>query len=247
MKKFLLCALLSAMTLLSGCAGMELYRGVDPSTNAFVSTGYPQAQIQPAEGFKNVSFGAAYVRVAEEDGMFTVVPVDASYALYYSDRSQLAVVVAECGPYWLWDISSVAAEFRYLPILREFSGDRVQDATVRVYVRSGARDPWMPVFAEAGSSWEGDVLVARYEWCSSYDTSKLLVEYREPLPAPREELTGRQALVTEFLERSRAAFTLGPAPETVVKGGVRRNLNIPDRLLAPVIGAVTRPTILEDF
>ena len=99
MKKFLLCALLSAMTLLSGCAGMELYRGVDPSTNAFVSTGYPQAQIQPAEGFKNVSFGAAYVRVAEEDGMFTVVPVDASYALYYSDRSQLAVVVAECGPY----------------------------------------------------------------------------------------------------------------------------------------------------
>lgn len=247
MKKFLLGAALTVLAFLTGCGTMELYRGVDPSTNAFVSTGYPRVQVLPAEGFQNVSYGAAFARVAEEDGMLPMVPVEAWYALYHSDHAQLAMLVADCGTYWLWNIGSVAAEYRYLPILREFAGDGPQDATVRVYVRTGNRDPWMPIFAEAGSSWEGDILVARYEWCNSHTSSKLLVEYREPLPVPRDELAWRPALVTEFMERGHAAFTLAQAPESVVKGGVRRNLNIPDQLLAPVIGSVTRPTILEDF
>ena len=247
MKKFLLCAALSAVMVLSGCAGMELYRGLDTSTNAFVSTAYPPVLVQPSEDFKNVSYGAVPLRVAESDGMLMTIPVDAWYALYYSNRAQMAVVVAECSDRWIWEISALGVEYQRLPILRSYYGDGPQDATLYVYVRTGSRDPWMPVFAEAGSSWEGDILVARYEWCTSHDTDKLLLEYREPLPAPRDELLGRQTLITEFLERAQAAFSLAQVPDAVVKGNTRRDLNIPDRLLAPVVGSVTMPTIFEDF
>ncbi len=247
MKKFLLGAALTVLTLLSGCGNMELYRGVDSSTNAFVSTGYPQVLVQPADDFQNVSYGAAFARVAVDDGIFPIVPVEAWYALYHSDHAQLAMLVADCGVYWLWNIGSIAAEYRFLPILREFAGDRPQDATVHVYVRTGSRDPWMPVFAEAGNSWAGDILVARYEWCTSHTHNKLLVEYREPLPVSRDELAWNPTVVTKFLERGHAAFTLTHAPETVTKGEVRRNLNISDQLLAPVIGSVTHPGILEGF
>ena len=226
---------------------MELYRGLDASTNAFVSTAYPPVLVQPSDEFQNVAHGSLYVHVAEGDGMLKNIPVDAWYALYRSERAQMAVIVAQCSDQWIWEISTLGVEYQRLQVLRSYYGDGSRDATLNVYVRTGSRDPWMPIFAEYGSSWEGDVLVARYEWCTSHDTDKLLVEYREPLPAPKEELLGRQTLITEFLERAQAAFSLAPVPETVAKGSNRRNLSISDRLLAPVIGSVTRPVMFEDM
>ncbi len=247
MKKLVVCAVLATMMALCGCAGGGLYRGVDTSTHAFVSTAYPPAAVQPAEDFRNVSSGKLLVRVPENNDITPTVPIQAWYALYASEKAQLAVLVADCSPHWIWILNPRCMDYQYLPVLRSSDSDRTQDPSICAYVRPCSRDPWMPVFADAGSFWEDDCLVARYEWCTSHTYYKLVVEYREPLPVPQDELGSRPQLVTEFLERAKAAFSLNPVPDSVARGDSRRYLNISDRILAPVIGAVEDVSIDEDI
>jgi hypothetical protein len=82
--------------------------------------------------------------------------------------------------------------------------------------------------------------VARYEWANIDSTEKLVAEYREPAKVlgegaiyPVDELNG-------FIARSQKAFALNG-----VQGGVQVSpapmTNIPNHLLAPVVGSVTVP------
>ena len=102
----------------------------------------------------------------------------------------------------------------------------------------------MPIFAQAGSAWEGETLLARYEWMDSSSTEKLVAEYREPAPALEEGFAYSASDLNAFIARSQKAFKLAgvqegaqvaPAPQT----------NIPNAVLAPVVGSIVQPEPMD--
>ena len=97
----------------------------------------------------------------------------------------------------------------------------------------------MPVFAQAGSAWEGETLVARYEWMSSASRDKLVAEYREPSPVAAGSVFPAEQM-NAFIARSQKAFSLGGVQENV-KVAPAPMTNVPNALLAPVVGSVSEP------
>lgn len=239
MKRFFLCMAMASSLLLSGCAGSALYRGMD-ADGAFVSTASPSVAVQPAEGFKVVTSGKTLCRVPVEDSFNTLITADVWYALAAKDGAQLVSVLGECDSDWVWGVRAVGVDFQRLPVLYEYNGVESDSAMLRVYVRPGRLDPWMPMFRQSGGGWDGDVLVARYEWLGGADQDKLIVEYREPAPAMPETFAVRTAEMGAFLDRAKAAFSMGKAqsPVSLAPAGGHR---VSDDLLSSVLGSVSLP------
>ena len=239
MKRILLCAALAVTVLLGGCAPHAVYRGMDSSTGAFVSTYSPVVSVTAAEGYENVMSGYTLSRVPYENGFMNLVSADVSFTLFEKEGAQLVAVFAECPVDEIWEVRALGVDFQRLKVLYESNGMVPNDATVHVYVRPAAMDPWTPLFAEAGKAeWQGDTLVARYEWIGGTQSGKLIVEYREPAPELLSGMAPELDVLTGFIERSQKAFKLSgvTAPVTPVE---RRYVTIPDATLAPVIGAVS--------
>ncbi|MBQ8172467.1 MAG: DUF4851 domain-containing protein [Mailhella sp.] len=241
MKKIFLCAALAAVMMLSGCAG-KVYRGLD-NAGAFVSTA-PVASVQPAEGFANVASGRTLVQVPIEDQAIARASAQVWYSLYKNEGSQLAVMLAECFSGWEWNISSLGAEHHVKPLLYKFYGERPADATVLVYTRLVEKDPWMPSFAAAGSAWEGESVVARYEWMSTGSREKIVAEYREPASAVLKDDMVSTEQVGAFLQRAQKAFSLGGVQEGVQVSALPLT-SISDWALGPVVGSVCLPVHYE--
>lgn len=239
MKKVLACAVLAAAVLIGGCAGSTIYRGLDSNSGAFVSTHAPTVSVIPAEGYEGVVAGYTMCRVPYENSFMNNFSSNVWYSLQERTGSQLVTVLAECPADLIWEVRSIGVEFQLLKMLYEKNGVFPDDATVRVYVRPPSMDPWTPLFAAAGKAeWEGSTLVARYEWTSSTEQEKLIVEYREPAPEILDGMNPRITDLTKFVERSQKAFTLGGVtlPVTPVSGV---STPIPDRQLALVLGSVS--------
>ncbi|MBR5882761.1 MAG: DUF4851 domain-containing protein [Mailhella sp.] len=243
MKRLFLSAALAAVMMLSGCAGMKIHRGLDAS-GAFVSSASPAVTVQASEGFTAVASGRTLCSVPAEAGITTADTADVWYSLYKSDSAQIAVMLAECSGPNVWNISATGVEYQVKPLLYKFYGQMPGDATVLVYTRKVEKDPWMPIFAQAGSAWEGETLLARYEWMDSSSTEKLVAEYREPAPALEEGFVYSASDVNSFIARSQKAFKLAgvqegaqvaPAPQT----------NIPNAVLAPVVGSIVQPEPMD--
>lgn len=243
MKRLFLSAALAAAMMLSGCAGMEIHRGLDAS-GSFVSSASPAVTVQASEGFTAVASGRTLCGVPAEDGMTTSDTADVWYSLHKGENAQLAVMLAECSGPNVWNVSATGVEYQVKPLLYKFYGPMPGDATVLVYTRKVEKDPWMPIFAQAGSAWEGETLLARYEWTDSSSTEKLVAEYREPAQSSEEGFVYSASDLNAFIARSQKAFTLSgvqdgvqvaPAPQT----------NIPNFLLAPVVGSVVPPEPMD--
>lgn len=245
MKRLLACAALSLAVLLGGCAGSPIYRGVDASTGNFVSTRSPAVSVKAAEGYENVLSGHALVNVPYENGFMNTVPVRTWFSLQEREGSQLVSLLAECSSDMIWEVRPVGVDFQTLRVFYESNGVGANDATVHVYLRPVSMDPWTPLFARAGKTmWEGPTLVARYEWANSTDKEKLVVEYREKAPELIEGLNPSLIDLKDFIARSQKAFSLEgvSVPVTPADGS---SVVISDRLLAPVVGAVTVNQILS--
>ena len=245
MKRLLACAALSLAVLLGGCAGSPIYRGVDASTGNFVSTRSPAVSVKAAEGYENVLSGHALVNVPYENGFMNTVPVRTWISLQEREGSQLVSLLAECSSDMIWEVRPVGVDFQTLRVFYESNGVGANDATVHVYLRPVSMDPWTPLFARAGKTmWEGPTLVARYEWANSTDKEKLVVEYREKAPELIEGLNPSLIDLKDFIARSQKAFSLEgvSVPVTPADGS---SVVISDRLLAPVVGAVTVNQILS--
>ncbi|MBR3881299.1 MAG: DUF4851 domain-containing protein [Mailhella sp.] len=244
MKKILLCALLAAVTMLAGCSVAPLQRGLDPASGAFVSTARPAMSIQPAAGFNALASGATLCRVPIDNALIGGVTTEVWFSLYKKDGAQLVAIMAECDPYWDWNVSAMGKDYYYLPLLYDQSGTMVGDAKVVAYVRSAARDPWMPQYVADGSGWEKPMLVAQYEWVDASDCTKVIAEYREPLEAYEEGMTIPAEEVTAFIQRARSAFSLGAVQQPVAVSK-NHHVRIPDQFLAPIIGSVAMPIDFE--
>lgn len=242
MKRIFLCAAFAAVLMLSGCAGMKVHRGLD-ADGAFVSTAAPVVTVLPGEGFSPVASGNTLCAVPIETGIIPSVTTNVWYALHKSESAQSAVFLAECSAPWEWNISATGVEYQVKPLLYKFYGDLPGTATVLVYTRAVEKDPWMPVFAQAGSAWEGQSLIARYEWMSVGSRDKVVAEYREPLPADGVEIVSADVL-KGFIERSQKAFSLGGV-QSGVKVAPAPLTNIPNALLAPVVGSLSEPEPID--
>ena len=147
----------------------------------------------------------------------------------------------------IWEVRAIGVDFQSLKVLYENNGIAPNDATVHVYVRPASMDPWTPLFAQAGkAAWQGDTLVARYEWTGGADSSKLIVEYREPAPEILPGLAMNVEDIAAFIARSQKAFTLDGVTTPVIPRP-RENVNVPDRTLAPVLGVLSSKRLLMDL
>ena len=243
MKKSFLGAALAAVMMLSGCASMKVERGLDAS-GAFVSSASPAVTVQAAEGFTAVASGRTLCIVPLENGPANGQSTSVWYSLHKGDNAQLAVMLAECSRPCTWNISATGVEYQVKPLLYKFYSEKISEANVLVYTRKVEKDPWMPTFAQAGSAWEGETLVARYEWASLESTEKLVAEYREPVTVLGENAIYAAEGLNGFIARSQKAFALSG-----VQGGVQVSpapmTNIPNHLLAPVVGSVSLPEPLD--
>ena len=243
MKRLFLCAALAAVMMLSGCAGMKVHRGLDAS-GAFVSSASPSVTVQAAEGFTAVAAGRTLCGVPAEDGMIASDTAEVWYSLHKGENAQLAVMLAECSAPNVWNISATGVEYQVKPLLYKYYGERPSDATVLVYTRRVEKDPWMPIFAQAGSAWEGETLLARYEWMDSSSSEKLVAEYREPAQALEEGFVYSASDLNGFIARSQKAFKLAGVQEGVQVAPAPQT-NIPNFLLAPVVGSVVPPEPMD--
>lgn len=247
MKHILACALLVSAVLLGGCAGTSLYRGVDASSGAFVSTYSPVVSVKAAQGYEQVLSGYTLCRVPFENSMLRTLSADTWFSLQAGEGSQLVSVLAECPNEYIWEVRPVGVDFQTLKVFYEHNGMSPNDATVHVYVRPASMDPWTPLFAQAGkAAWQGDTLVARYEWTGGADISKLIVEYREPAPEVLPGLAMNVEDLTAFIGRSQKAFTL-EGVTSPVSPRPRETVNVPDRLLAPVLGVLSTNQIFTEL
>jgi len=239
MKRFFLCAALAAVMMLSGCAGMKIHRGLDAS-GSFVSSASPSVTVQAGEGFSAVASGRTLCVVPVDNGFTPALSTEVWYSLHKSASAQLAVLLAECSYPCVWNVSATGVEYEVKPLLYKFYGVMPSDATVLVYTRSAEKDPWMPVFGQTGSAWEGELIVARYEWMSSSSTEKLIAEYREPAKSLGEGGIYTANELNGFIGRSQKAFSLSGVHEGV-QIFPAQGTNIPNHLLAPVVGSVVLP------
>ena len=239
MKRFFLCAALAAVMMLSGCAGMKIHRGLDAS-GSFVSSASPSVTVQAGEGFSAVASGRTLCVVPVECGTLPQITTEVWYSLHKGTNAQLAVMLAECSGASVWNISATGVEYQHKPLLYKFYGDMPSDATVLVYTRNVAKYPWMPIFAQAGSSWEGETLIARYEWMDSTSREKLVAEYREPARVVEEGFVYPVSELNAFIARSQKAFSLAGVQEGI-QVAPAPHTNIPNHLIAPVVGSVTLP------
>ncbi len=242
MKKMLAIAFAVALAALSGCAG-SFYRGMD-ADGAFVSTAAPQVRVIPAEGFTTVLAGRTTCMVKEEDAFMATVPAQVWYGLSAREGSQLATLLADCGADWKWSISSHGSEYENYRLLREMHGVASGDPDFMIFVRPAAMDPFRGL-AE-GTDWDQDSLVAQYTWLNAASNGKLIVEYREPAPAPAEELLYTPEVVSEFGERAASAFSRARC-EAVPAAGQRIGGIPSDATLGPVLGALEQPPTITVY
>ena len=126
-------------------------------------------------------------------------------------------------------------------MLNEGAASRAGAAlTFYTYVRPAAKDPWMRPFADHGKGWEGGVLLRQYTWWSMANQVKVVVEYREPVPAGAD-LSYDPTALRAFEERADAAFTLlrkerGDLLPSDVTRSRRDEARVSPRLLAGTLG-----------
>ena len=126
-------------------------------------------------------------------------------------------------------------------MLNEGAASRAGAAlTFYTYVRPAAKDPWMRPFADHGKGWEGGVLLRQYIWWSMANQVKVVVEYREPVPAGAD-LSYDPTALRAFEERADAAFTLlrkerGDLLPSDVTRSRRDEARVSPRLLAGTLG-----------
>ena len=229
--------------------------GQDPAGGVMLaSSGSPAVAVKPADSMKLVAAGQVNVPV-QRAGMSGGIPSAPSWYALHADKSgaQLAAVLAEAPQGLRWPINSTFNEHRGTRSLHtgEETRDGVQFSTW-TFVRPADKDPWMPLYHEKGQGWEGALLVRQYAWWGMNENVKLLIEYREPLPADvLLPLADDPASRSAFERRADAAFTLlrkgksDSFPDAITRPAREENRELKRRRIADILGEVIEPEVLR--
>ncbi len=250
MTKMIMVAAVAALLTAAACAGFRapLMRGVGREAGGVAegvlsSNAHPAMAVLPAAGFEPVAHGVTDVGVPLNGSLTATASARLWYALH-ADKTgarQLAASLAEVGNTLEWSLNPSMIDRQGLPMLHEGAASRAGvDLTSYTYVRPAAKDPWMRPFADHGKGWEGGVLLRQYTWWSMANQVKVVVEYREPVPADTDLNYDLMAL-RAFEERADAAFRLlrkerGDTLPSDVTRARRDEARVSPRLLAGVLG-----------
>lgn len=201
MRRFHVLLLIMLTSLLCSCTG--LMRGL--SNNSFASNAFPPVLVSVdmpliTEGVVSpYLFAMGGYRIAE--GFVTV------YGTNEPNSPVAIVALCDAPEHWQWDISPDIV-YRVADSGKVTLGDK--EFSALTYIATRKKDPFAPVMLGETEQW----LVRRYSMLVNFRQSKLILEYREPMPAGLDEENvygpyGAQLpAVVKIAANARAAFTV---------------------------------------
>lgn len=181
-----------------------LVRGM--ADGMLVSPSRPAVAVKPAADFAFVDARRADISPTVQGSMLPATSVQVVYALFGRETPVPArlvglLAVSQKDETWPADPEPGFSVIRHkAQDINGFSG--VADT----YVLKDHEDPWSSGESDA---WAEGSLVRRFTSILWFHRAKLIVEYREPLPAPSElPLEDNVPLLAAFEARALAAFTL---------------------------------------
>lgn len=210
-KNILWAALICMASLLAGCLGGSLQRGM--LGNAYVSTARPSITVE-AKNMPLLTAGRGLCNMAWS-GMAAGLPIEVWLAVYgQGGLSPLAIVAqAQTPEGWYWD-GIMNPPFSVDVGTETFGGVSYQAST---FIVNPARDPFGQLVTGVRADgqpqlWIVRAFAARY----NFNDDKIIMEYREPLPDGVTELTnlplGQADLLRGIAQRARETFSVGPGP-----------------------------------
>ncbi|WP_165065066.1 DUF4851 domain-containing protein [Desulfovibrio sp. ZJ200] len=206
------------LMLAAGCTGAQ-QRGMIGSL--YVSTARPAISIE-AKNLPLRTAGRSVVNLPWSS-VLGGLPIRVWLAVYgaTSPQSPMAIVAqAEVPAGWYWD-GIMRRPFSVDESVEIFDNVAYQACT---YIVDGARDPFADLVkgqeaanGEKPLRWIARGFAARY----NFNDDKIILEYREPLPAEITSLSalpyGQADFVKAFEQRAREAFSVGPLPSGALR------------------------------
>lgn len=224
MNRVLLCVTLGLLALMAGCTG-ALQRGMQ--NTAYVSTARPAISIK-AVNMPLLTGGETSVSL-DGAGVIGGLPLHAWVAVYGKGdpQSPMAIVgLAEVPRGWYWD-SDGQRPFSVDKGVEIFNNDGFAAST---YIVDSKRDAFSALAGLTDEAkpmrWLTRGFAARY----NFNDTKVILEYREPLP---ENLAGQESLTESqtdqlraFEQRASAAFAVASVSEymTGITEGYAKNI-----------------------
>ena len=224
MNRVLLCVTLGLLALMAGCTG-ALQRGMQ--NTAYVSTARPAISVK-AVNMPLLTGGETSISL-DGAGVIGGLPLQAWVAVYGKGdpQSPLAIVgLAEVPRGWYWD-SDGQRPFSVDKGVEIFNNDGFAAST---YIVDSKRDAFSALAGLTDEAkpmrWLTRGFAARY----NFNDTKVILEYREPLP---ENLAGQESLAESqtdqlraFEQRASAAFAVASVSEhmTGITEGYAKNI-----------------------
>lgn len=224
MNRVLVCVTLGLFVLTAGCTS-ALQRGMQDST--YVSTARPALAIKAVD-MPLITGGEVSINL---DGVGAIggLPLNAWVAVYGKGdpQSPIAIVgLAEIARGWYWD-SDGQRPFSVDKGVEMFNNDGFAACT---YIVDSKRDAFSAVAGLTDESKPMRWLVRGYAARYNFNETKVILEYREPLPA---NLADQQALTQNqtdqlkaFEQRANAVFSVASATEKMpgITPGYAKNI-----------------------
>lgn len=183
-----------------------LIRGV--ADGMLVSPARPAVAVKPAADFASVDARRVDLSPSVQNSMLQATSVQAVYALYNHEGPQAA-------PAHLAALLAVSQNDETWPVEPELGFPAIRHKKQDIdgfsgfadtYVLDAKDDPWA---SGEPAQWENGSLVRRFTFILWFYKAKLIVEYREPLPAPSDmPLEDNIPLLTAFEARALESFRL---------------------------------------
>lgn len=214
-----------------------LQRGLND--NVFISTGRPALAVEVKAPLSVTHAGVVDIMPEVDSGQASAKLWYALYAdtaNHITSPAQLLVILSETGDQWIWALDTTSGQHEVHQKAVTFDGQQGRAAT---FVLSATKDPWNTVM----NTPEQDFLVRRFTFLPHRRLTKLILEYREPLPQTTIPIFEDAALLAAFEKRAQASFilhmspkgtpptikTLGYAPTTLERRAISRFMGKVDR------------------
>lgn len=200
--------------LVAGCS-QALQRGMVGQT--YISTARPAISID----VKNLPLMASGQGTANLfwTGMLGGLNIDLWMAVYgQGGLAPMAITAqAQVPDGWMWD-GIMRRPFSVDDSVEVFNGVTYQACT---FIVNPANDPFGSLVTGVKADGHPQMWMVRaYAARFNFNSDKIIMEYREPLPDGVTSLTalplGQANLLAEFAQRARDAFTVGPCPPNPV-------------------------------
>ena len=183
-----------------------LIRGV--ADGMLVSPARPAVAVKPAADFASVDARRVDLSPSVQNSMLQATSVQAVYALYNHEGPQAApahfvalLAVSQNDETW-----PVEPDLGFPAIRHKKQDIDGFSGFADTYVLDAKDDPWA---SDEPALWENGSLVRRFTFILWFYKAKLIVEYREPLPAPSDmPLEDNIPLLTALETRALESFRL---------------------------------------